>query len=93
MISHSGAYSRFVRSRAVPRFRQEQIPQSRRASLRLQLFDDRHGTPAVLGDLLVIKMLIGSDMLIHERADSCPQVLHFGRIIEAHWFEPYYRDD
>ena len=70
MISHRGAYSKFV-SPAPPwspgrnRF---QSPAG--TGFRLELLDDRRRLPAILLDLLVEALLIGIDVLVHERAES-----------------------
>ncbi len=69
--------------------RQEQVPQPRRLRLRLQLFHDRRDLPAIARrDLLVIGLLVGVDVLVHEGGEPLAQCNDFGRCFGKHGLYP-----
>ena len=85
MISQSGAYSRLVRP--APRFvsRQEEVPETSRPGLGLQLFDDAARLPAVARiDLLGESSFIGIDVLVHESGKPLLDLFHFCRWFKKH---------
>src|SRR2546429_7120564 len=55
--------------------RQEEVPQSRRARLRFQFFDDPRWLPPVALCLLVIAGLIWINVLVHERQQAAFEFL------------------
>ena len=58
--------------------RQEQIPESLGARLRLELLDERDRLPAIaLVDLLFETLLVRVDVRVHEGGQSRLQILHF----------------
>src|SRR5439155_11362572 len=62
-----------------------QVPQPRRPRLRLQLLDDRHRLPAPFAPrVLEPPVLVRVDVLVHEREQLFPQLLHLRRVIEVH---------
>jgi len=88
MISHSGAYSDVGQPGAVLAFGQKkkQVPQARRARLRLQLLDNRSRLPpiAAIRDLAVKRRLVRIDVLVHERSQTPLQLDDFVGMVEAH---------
>jgi hypothetical protein len=64
-------------SRPVVALRQKQVPQSRRARVRLQLLDDPRGLPAItVRDFGAERRLVGIDVLCHETGETLPEILH-----------------
>ena len=85
--SHNFAERRVFKirqARAVLAIRQKEIPQARGARFRFKLLDDRHGPPTVFRDLLVIRALVGIDVIIHERGELFLETLHLIGIVEVH---------
>ena len=65
--------------------RQEQVPQSRRLRLGLELFHDRGWLPAVALRHLLLEHGLGRvDMILHERGDAFTQILDLGGVGEIH---------
>ncbi len=65
-------------------FGQEKIPQTGLARHGFEFFDDGDGTPAILGDLVVIQFFVGINMLLHERGDAFLKGGYFRRMVEVH---------
>ncbi len=70
-------------------FRQEQVPQARRARLGLQCLHDLRRDPRIAAPSVLLHLggehgFRRVDVLVHEARDARGEVLHFGRVLEVH---------
>jgi hypothetical protein len=73
--------------------RQEQVPQAGGARLGLELLDHRQRAPALAGvrvglQLLLVGLLVGIDVVVHEALHARLQVPGLGGVFEIHCCSP-----